>query len=79
MSRSAWVRPDDNHGPPDARIDALGDTLRATYRAIRAKAPGADIVVAGYPLLIMPASGELLVAWPSGIPASAMAFRIRKS
>ncbi|MBO3743439.1 fibronectin type III domain-containing protein [Actinoplanes flavus] len=35
-------------------IDGVAATLRSTYREIRAKAPGADIVVAGYPLLITP-------------------------
>ncbi|MBW6433821.1 fibronectin type III domain-containing protein [Actinoplanes hulinensis] len=35
-------------------IDNYAVTLRNTYREIRAIAPGADIVVAGYPLLLTP-------------------------
>jgi hypothetical protein len=46
-----------------ASIDALRPSLVSLYRALRGQAPGADIVVAGYPLLIRPpGSGRCNVA-----------------
>jgi hypothetical protein len=52
----------------NSRIDAVGSTLRSTYGAIRARAPGADIVVAGYPKLIAdPALANCATFFGSGI------------
>jgi lysophospholipase L1-like esterase len=51
------------------RIDAMDATLRTLYREIRNKAPGADIVVAGYPKLIMPPeTANCSIAFRSGVP-----------
>jgi lysophospholipase L1-like esterase len=52
----------------NARIDGVGGTLRNTYTAIKNRAPGADIVVAGYPRLITdPAFANCSTAFGSGI------------
>jgi hypothetical protein len=42
-----------------ARIAALRSTLVSVYYEIRSRAPGADVIVAGYPLLVViPGSGK---------------------
>jgi lysophospholipase L1-like esterase len=59
-----------------AKIDALGDDLRAAYRAVKARAPGADIVVAGYPKLILPPeTANCTAIFGSGVPGIGDGFR----
>ncbi len=60
----------------NARIDAMDSTLRATYRDIRNRAPGADIVVAGYPKLIMPPeTANCSIVFRSGFPGVGDGFQ----
>ena len=60
----------------NARIDAMDSTLRANYRDIRNRAPGADIVVAGYPKLIMPPeTANCSIAFRSGVPGFGDGFQ----
>jgi hypothetical protein len=59
-----------------AKIDALRGTLRDTYRAVKARAPGADIVVAGYPKLILPPeTANCTAIFGSGVPGVGDGFR----
>jgi lysophospholipase L1-like esterase len=59
-----------------ARIDAMGPALRNVYRTLRTKAPGADIVVAGYPKLIMPPeTANCSYVFGTGVPGVADGFR----
>jgi hypothetical protein len=51
-----------------ARIDAMGPILRDVYHRLRVKAPGADIVVAGYPKLTPPETASCSSIFGNGIP-----------
>jgi lysophospholipase L1-like esterase len=57
-----------DEGTLNRNIDAMEGTLRELYTWLRNRAPGADIIVAGYPKLIMPPdTANCSIAFRSGI------------